>query len=448
VAVSAPGRLLLLVILLAHFGLALQYSLRTPLGEAPDEADHWAYTVYLATERQLPVGPALTQAKHPPLYFAGAALFAGMGEPDAGFFRPNPAVNLTPGPAYSPNFFQHGALLSPPWSGGPLSFHLARLFSVLLGTVTVAATAALARAAFPASTALAVAAAGMAGFVPQFLFIGGAVNNDNGAAMLGALSLWGSLAIYRGRGALRAGWWTGVTLGLGVLVKMSSLALWPVAGLGLLLGLLAPPRPAGWRPLLRDLLFKGVLMAAPAWLLVAPLLWRNLRLYGDPFGMSMAMQTIDARTTPWTLGDTAWLLEGWFISFWGKFGGAGHIPMAGWIYWLLGALCVAAVGGLMLMLWRGRQVPWSVAAPLAILASSLLAVAAVMWLYSLRALGTDQGRLLFPAYAAILVLLASGLLAWAPERRRLHAAVALTLLLAVVATYALWGVIVPIFAGT
>lgn len=106
-------RPLLLLILLAHFALALQFSLRIPLGEAPDEADHWAYTAYLATERRLPAGPELTQAKHPPLYFAGVVLFAALGEPEITFFRPNPAVNLTPGPDYSPAFFQHVPVCAP-----------------------------------------------------------------------------------------------------------------------------------------------------------------------------------------------------------------------------------------------------------------------------------------------------------------------------------------------
>ena len=75
-AMKSPMRALILLLLLAQFALALQYSFHNPLGEAPDEADHWAYVVQLATARTLPVGPTLTQAKHPPLYYMGAALFA------------------------------------------------------------------------------------------------------------------------------------------------------------------------------------------------------------------------------------------------------------------------------------------------------------------------------------------------------------------------------------
>ncbi len=439
-------RPLLLLILLAHFALALQFSLRIPLGEAPDEADHWAYTAYLATERRLPEGPALTQAKHPPLYFVGAALFAALGEPEITFFRPNPAVNLTPGPDYSPAFFQHGDLLRPPWSGGPLAFHLARLFSVLLSVGTVAATAALARAALPTLPVLPVAAAGLAAFIPEFLFIGGAVNNDNGAAFFGALALWGSLALLQNGGRVRRAGWTPLALGAGVLSKVSSLALWPVAGVALLFGLALDGVRRTAAAFVRRLMVEGALLFLPALLLVAPLLLRNQRLYGDPLGMSMALQTIDQRTTPWTAADTSWLLRGWYLSFWGKFGGAGHIAMAGWVYWVLGVVCVAALGGLGLLIWRARS--RQVVAALGLLAAAVAFVAAIMFRYSLVALGTDQGRLLYPAYAAIVVLLAAGLLAWAPPRRQLMTALLITAATALLGAYALWGVIVPLFAGT
>ena len=96
------------------------------------------------------------------------------------------------------------------------------------------------------------------------------------------------------------------------------------------------------------------MIAGIATLVVAvPWLWRNWQLYGDPFGWSIVLATIDRRQGPLSLSDMGQLLKGWWLSFWGKFGGAGHIPLptifyviwavlgvlvvAGWILWLIAA---------------------------------------------------------------------------------------------------------------
>jgi hypothetical protein len=436
-------RMAVIVVLLAHFALALRYSLYNPLGEAPDEADHWAYVVYLAQERSLPVGPTLTQAKHPFLYFAGAALFASLGEPVNDFFQPNPALNLQPGVDWSPNFFKHGAEEQRPWQDGVLAYHLSRLWSLLLSTLTVAATFVLGRASFSARPLWALAAAGVLAFTPEFLFIAGSLNNDNGAALMGALVLWGGMAIYRSGGRFAAAWWTPIALGAGFLVKVSTVALWPVIGLAIALGVWCDARQAGASvsAAIRRVVVCGGLVFIPALLMILPWLVRNLRLYGDLMGMNMAIQTIDVRTTPWSWADTEWLLQGWFISFWGKFGGAGHIPMAGWVY---SALTVAAgislIGLTRLWLrsdWRGVRIP------LLLLGLAVLTTAIGIWRYSLIALGTDQGRLLYPAASALIALFAAGLLTWIPDRWQGWATWGLILLFVGLGVYGLWGVVLP-----
>ncbi|MEZ4718524.1 MAG: hypothetical protein R2851_20880 [Caldilineaceae bacterium] len=178
----------------------------------------------------------------------------------------------------------------------------------------------------------------------------------------------------------------------------------------------AATRPGAWLRAAaaswRRWLVTGLWVGVPALLVAAPWFLRNWRLYGDPLGMALARQTIDVRTTPWTGADTWWLLRGWFVSFWGKFGGAGHIPMAGWIYVLLAALSALAVVGLVrLVIARRPQFPrdavW-------VLLLALGGVALVMWRYSLVALGTDQGRLLFPAVGAPGDAAAAGWLALIP----------------------------------
>ncbi len=446
------ARRALLFLVIAHALLATAYSLSVPLGEAPDEADHWAYVSFLARERRLPQGPTLTQSKHPPFYHATAALIAAVAVPDFGsldtrlFLRANPDVSFSPEEVaqgtHAYNSFIHTTYEDWPWRPGPLAFHLARLWSVVLSTLTVWATYHVVRLSAPGRPAIALLAAGVLAFLPEFAFIGSVVNNDTAAALFGTLALWGGLAIYRHEGRWRAGWWTPLALGLGLWAKVSTLALWPVVGLALLLGWWhSAAHGRDVRALLRPLLFVFV----PASAIGAPWFLRNWHLYGDPFGWDLARQTVDVRTGPWTWADTRWLLEGWFLSFWGKFGSAGHIPMARAVYGALAVVCVLAGAGLVYAVFRRVQGVDRAAVGLLVLAVASTALA--IWRYSLVALGTNQGRLLFPAVAAIVGLLAVGLLAWVPPRVEGKASAALIALTALLGVYGLVGVIRPAYAA-
>jgi hypothetical protein len=386
------------------------------------------------------------------LFHAGAALVASLAEPRADFLRPNPDIALEPGPTQSPNFFIHTAQEAWPWRGGALAFHLARAWAVLLSTLTVAAVYGLGRAALPYRPGVALLAVGLASTLPEFAFVGSAVNNDGAAALFATLGLWGGFAIYQGQGRLPAGWWTPLALGLGLLAKVSTLALWPVVGLLIVLGaarpVLAPDRAvlAAW---LRTVwvawprwVVTGLAVFAPALLIAAPWWLRNWRLYGDPLGMALVRATVDERSGAWGLAETVWLLRGWFVTFWGKFGGAGHIPYPAWVYWLWGGLALAGVIGLGIV-WRRDH---AARLPMMLLALACLCVAGGIWRYSLIALGTDQGRLLFPALGPLLLLLALGLAAWAPARYAHVLGAALIGGVALLAIYGLAGVMRPAFS--
>lgn len=449
---------LLSLLLVAHFVLTAAYSALNPLGEAPDEADHWAYVVHLAREQRLPVGPRMTQGKHPPFYHATAAAIASLGQPTFKFLRANPDVQIQRDNSGPPNFFIHTLLENWPWQGGALAFHLARLWSVFLSTCTVAATYGLVRAAFPQRRGLALITSGVLAFLPEFVFISSSVNNDNAAALFGTLALWGGFAIYRAEGHFKAGWWTPIALGLGLLAKVSTVALWGVIGSMIVVGTMAAAlgtprfnlenwqfalRSYGWAlgQTWRRWLTVEILVFVPALLIAAPWLVRNWQLYGDPLGMALVRQTIDLRTTPWTWGDTAWLLRGWFISFWGKFGGAGHIPMANWVYTLLVILTLLSGAGLVRSWLKRRKLRLFLG--LFLLAS--LSVAVSIWRYSLIALGTDQGRLLYPAVAPLTTLFVLGLLAWFPNRQMSKAGAGLIVGTLLLGLYGLFGVIRPNF---
>ena len=329
---------LLIAVVAVRLLLGLTYSVLNPLGEAPDEADHYAYAAYIGQERRLPEGTTVTQAKHPPLYHllvaAAATAAAGPTGMDFTFLRANPDVGVT-AEAQAPNFFIHTTLEGWPWRGGALAMHLGRLVSVLAGIVLVLATFGLGRALWPRRADVALAAAVFVAFLPESLFIGGAVSNDMLAAMFSALALWAAVA---GRG-----WWgaalTGVCLGLGFVTKVSSVAVWPIAVLAIVLA-----GGLSKQAILRHL-GRGILAGSVALIVAAPWLARNWQLYGDPLGTQVMLGTIDRRQMPLTLSDLGWLARGWFLSFWGKFGGAGHLSLPWPFYAAWGALLLGSIVG-------------------------------------------------------------------------------------------------------
>ncbi|MDQ1301281.1 MAG: hypothetical protein QG637_1202, partial [Chloroflexota bacterium] len=384
--------------------LGLAYSVAIPLGEAPDEADHLAYAAYIAQEQRLPQGAEMTQAKHPPLYHALAAAVAGWVGLDTGFLRANPDSGFTADA--SPNFFIHTTAESWPWRAGPRAMHLARLISVLAGLGVVGMTYALGCALWPGRPALAVGAAAFAAFLPESLFIGGAMSNDMLAALLGTMALWLALRSHKPWHAVV----TGIVMGLGLWAKVSVAALWPVVCLAMVArGVDDGRRTTDDRRLTTDNhpWYLAVIAGGVALLITAPWFLRNRQLYGDWLGWPLVLATIDRRTGPFGLAELVWLFRGLFLSFWGKFGGAGHIALPWPFYALWGSLVIAAILGWLKQI-ANQQISKSANqhsgySSLTIHHSSLILLGAPLmtlaWLvaYSRIALGTDQGRLLFPA---------------------------------------------------
>ncbi len=428
------------LLLLGRLVLGFTYSALNPLGEAPDEADHYAYSAYIGTEGRLPVGPEMTQAKHPPLYhiLAAALARAAGAEMDFTFLRSNPDGGAGPDAA-APNFFVHTQLEAWPWRGGALAMHLGRLVSVLAGVVLVAATYALGRAIWPRWYGGPLAAAALVAFMPESLFIGGAMSNDMLAAMWCTVALWLGLRTARpgrshacrasrGSGVLLVAILSGIAMGLAFLTKVSTAGLWPVVCAAILIGgrwpIPAQPQvqvddaPADTRHAARPAIGRGAASAAlagvVALLFALPWLWRNQRLYGDFLGWPLVLATIDRRQGPLAAADLLALARGWFVSFWGKTGAAGHLALpwpfyALWILLVLAALLGWATG------WRRRDSepagPISPAGWVVLLGAPVMTVLSILS-YSRVALGTDQGRLLFPALAPVALLLVRGVAGW------------------------------------
>ncbi len=386
-----------LTILVVYLLLAFAYSVAQPLGEAPDEADHYAYVRYLGLYRQLPVGPEVTQSKHPPLYHAAAAALTFWTGLDFDFLRSNPDA-FPLGPDAPPNFFVHTTLESFPWRGGALAMHLGRLLSVLLGAVTVWTTWRLGRELFPERAEVGLLAAAFLAGLPGFLYIAGAMSNDNAASAFGGLALLLMAQTLRRGASWKRSLGLGLAFGLGLLSKVGTLALWPLAILALA-GAFWPQRrqPRAWLAAAGHVALTwglGLLVASP-WLL------RNWRLYGDPMGWSLVRATVDQRPGPLTIADLVWLGRGLFTYFWGRFGPIGQVRYPAPLYVLCGLLTVLlALGAFHYLRRLLPRESRSIFGVLLLAAAPSLVILSIIQ-YSTIALGTDQARLMWPGIAAI-----------------------------------------------
>ncbi len=432
----------LVLILLAFAVLGVTYSITTPILEAGDELWHYPFVQHLATGNGLPVqDPNVKtlweqEGGQPPLYYALSALATfwidARDLPERVWRNPHARIGI-PLDFGNKNMIVHTSAENFPWRNTTLAVHLLRWLSLLLATGTVALTFFFALE-IQNDRRLAAFAAACVAFNPMFLFISASVNNDNLATLLATLALW-LLAQLVTRGAtLRRFVILGVVLGLGALTKISNLGLLGVAAIvfawlfwqsasgrageraserqgdketrrpGDFAGITVSPRllVALSVPRARAIIVGSLTSAA---LVIAIAFWwyaRNGILYGDLLAFNVWVQIAGGRPAPVTLASLLGEFQGFRISYWGNFGGVNLIAPE-WVYRALDAFTVLAALGLLIGIAR-RTLPrltWLPATWLVLILISL-----VRWTWITMA---SQGRLIFPAIAAVAVLLATGL---------------------------------------
>lgn len=409
-----PG---LAVVVALFLVLGSVYSVVTPLFEAPDEDYHYAVVRHIATTGALPrVSPGVPapweqEGAQPPLYYllaAGATFWVDTSDYDATVrFNPHAALGQPDAPD-NRNRVVHTPAEAFPWRGTVLAVHLVRALGVLMGAATVALTYLLAREVWPDDEPVALLAAALVAFNPQFLFISGSVNNDTLAALLGAGTLLltvriANTGLTRWRSAGLA-----ACVALLTLTKLSGLAFIPVALVTLAI--------YGWR--FRE--WRGALRGAGevvlAWSLLAG--WwfaRNMRLYGDPTALNVHLGRMVRRSIG--LLDLRHELAGLWQSYWSMFGWF-NIRAEPAVYVVYTTLALLALAGLVWwLLQRIRTQEWRALLLPGLLALQVVAILASLARWSLMTLGS-QGRLLFPAIAAIAALTAFGLLGGLPAAWR------------------------------
>ncbi len=428
-------RWLLPLVIAAYVGLGIVWSLVLPLGEGPDEPAHLAYVRFLATAGRLPVqGDDATtsdvpgEGHQPPLAYALMVPAVAWLPPDTSTTLPgNPEFRWNGGTQR--NAYLHGVVEAPPWSGGILAWHLARLCSVALGAVSVALCAATARQLWPDRIGLQVGAAAIVAFNPQWVFQHALVSNDPLTIMLGCLLVYLAVRWVQQPGSPRTGWHAaamGLTLGLLLITKQSALALIPLPFAALLLG--SGKRTGQIR---HAAVVAGTSAVVAGWWYI-----RNETLYGDPLGLQAFQQTFatgDFSYRSWQ----NWRDGGWNLlrSSWGAFGWL-TLPLPDGAFAVMQVILLVACAGLLASLgttvWRGR----SSAILLLVLALVLVGTWTVAFAFTAGAVAW-QGRFLFPAAPAVSIILALGLSHALPRRSGLLLLPAVGAVLAMVLPFSL-----------
>lgn len=408
----------LLIIVAAYLVLGVLYSAMSPVFEAPDERQHYGYVRHLALERRLPPQADHSWAEHeaaqPPLYYMVAAV--------ATAWRPHdPPLVLQPNRFYThyqapgtvhdnKNVQLHSDIESFPWCGSVLTVRVTRLVNLFFGGLTVVGTYLLGRAIFRRQRIIALGGAAAVAFTPQFLFISSAINNDIAVTAFSTVALWLlARGLWRGYSAVSAAL-IGVTIGLAALSKISGLALIPLALLAIALKTWAKAR--GSRPARRRALVAARCSVLLTVALVVGGWWyvRSALLYQDPLGVHTHLGTPWRYEQPLPLRDLWAQLPGVAISFWAAFGmGNVNLPSIAYLFiGSAGALAAVGLAAWAVQSWRSASQPGPRAWSLAVLAVWVLVVcvALLRWMQLVKA---ALGRLLFPALAAVSILMVWGL---------------------------------------
>ncbi|MEK7809315.1 MAG: glycosyltransferase family 39 protein [Chloroflexota bacterium] len=446
----------LVFLLIVYLTVAAAYAVATPPFEASDEVFHYPFVRNIALGRGLPVQrldvkqPWEQVAFHPPAYYyIAAALTFWIDTSDFDSLRaPNPFARIgIPGTPQNVNYTKSAAqfVVEPVrLRGSTLAIYLLRVVSVLMSLGTITFTYLMTRLLF-SSKVLALLAASLLAFNPEFVFISASVNNDNLTWLICVFTLFIALHQVRGRSQFvdreigSRGWdapMLGLLLGVAALTKVSALVLLPVVGAAMFV---QAWRTRQWKKFFVDgTIIVVIAVALSAWWYV-----RNIMLYNDLLALDLHAKTTATRTVPFTLAVFLEEFPSFWFSFWGLFGSF-NILMPQWVYTFFTALTFVGIGGGVVALVKGDRVNVIASvlreaisffgrllrrekhAPrndvLELIAHAMLvtfiigtAIGLVRWnllSYSM------QGRLMFTTLPIISMYLAAGLLAWSPAKHR------------------------------
>jgi hypothetical protein len=445
---------------------AAVFATLSPSFQAPDESEHAAYVQILGESGHRPaVVPGRGAYSNDEVYAIEAVRAFSSNESSDGrppwlradearydarmnALAPVPRGNgggpTTPG-THRPGYYLAvtPAYLAARGEGFFTSLWAMRLVSALFGAIAAAFTVLFVRELFPrAPLVIPVAAGLLAAFLPQFTFISGAVNNDNGINALGAVALFlGARVMRRG---LVPGWAAalGATAMLVPLFKATGNALYPALALVVVVALVR--HRSRWLPGLAGLAagaIGGRLVVSALDRIVTPAPSPGApggtgglvgaggvvqRVLDDPqLFLSYLWQTFlpplpfmtDFHQTATPPAYEAYIKEG-FASF-----GWYAMTFADWVYQVIFAVVAIVVTGAAVALWQRRRALRGRWPEVALVVLAIMGVlggvaAAYMAAPPYNAPLPEQGRYAFTALAAFAAVPAAALLAvrrrWLP----------------------------------
>jgi 4-amino-4-deoxy-L-arabinose transferase-like glycosyltransferase len=402
--------------------LLIMWAFTVPIFEAPDEPHHWDYARYVHDHWKLPFyTTALLEANQPPLYYFLIAPVAKRAEVPPTKMSMVNGVLLSPS---APRFFEESpGDLKRYW---PLRW--ARLITALFSIVTVLFTY-LGGYETTGNRYTGLLAAGLVVFLPQFTFRGTNISNDAMVATTSALATYFVIRIVTRGFSWRIGCAASVCVALAFLSKISAIIFLLVLVFVLLLG------NVSWQ-----IKLKRFAVLIPAGMIVLPWLIRNQALYGDPLAtkrMPEIVPVLIAKKPVWSSYFITTFPELIAKSFVGVFGWM-NIYLPDFIYWIFGTLAIIGIAGFIRSLIAG-----CVNRHLAIMLAALPVLALGSVAHLNLTFNQPQGRYLFPALPALMILVAiglEGLPRWNP--RLMYATL---ILCAAINLYALFGIEFPTY---
>ena len=394
----ATPALPLLILVAAYLIAAIWLAFRMGPFASPNEGLHYDYVAVLRRTGQLPPPTDLADERHqPPIYYALAALFGRPVEThQAQEFVSNPFFAAT----YRGNF-------NPVIHPSPM-IYAARLATVLFGLLGVVGLYVAARLLLGPNIALLAAA--LLAFQPNYLYLSAAVSNDVPVAAVGAWVLAACAWLVIKQPSVL--WF----LGLGGLF---ALALLTKANAIVFGALIAGACLATWRRAgLKGVIARAALATVGLALAYAPWFLYN-QSRGDTMGLDKTVP-LDRllRLSPLAFPRLLPFAERMWRSVWLDWspGELGYAPEP--YYWVVLVLSLLALLGL-IWRWRrleeatsGRVVMW--AGVLSVLGLGYLYIAAKTLLVVEQPFFVPEGRWMLPVLPIMALLIGAGWAAWWP----------------------------------
>ncbi|MCL4247324.1 MAG: DUF2142 domain-containing protein [Anaerolineae bacterium] len=398
----------LLLILVVYLVLATLFAMRTPAWQAPDEPAHYNYIAQTAQQGCCPViepgdwdQAYLDRLKGEAF---GPALLTDLPSVQYEDHQP-PLYYLLLTPVY---LLTNGSLIA------------LRLASAGFGLIYVVCAYVAARLWRPDRPQIALMAAALVAFLPQYFGIIASVNNDALAWALTGLTLVAALRYLQQThesAGLRPAAGLGLLVGLGLLTKASTLFLIGVVPLALFLRWRRSRTPVGH--FVSEVVVFGVVA-----LMLAALWWlRNLGVYGFPDFLGLAAHDrvvigqLRTETLITQVGVSEYLrraLTTTFNSFFGQLGWMA-LPLPEWAYAIIGLLLLLSAAGWIANLLR-RSDASTTTQPVRQQMSIVLAItgllAILQYLYYNTEFVQFQGRYLFTGLIPFALSVVLGWDAW------------------------------------